>query len=237
VPGQPWPPAPGAPQFGGYAPPKAPAIDFAKINPMAYLVVGGGLLALIFSMVPYYTATVSVNFLGIQDSESVNGNAWNGFFGWFGVLLLLAAAALVALKELKVFEHAMVPMFTLIASGVGLICIFLSLFVDPISTASIGGGYSSTDLQAMGITVSYGHNIGFWVCLIAALASVAGAVMLFMAAQNAAKPAVYPPAGYPPAGFPPMQQPQQWPMQQPPIQEPPIQEPPQQWPPAAPPAV
>jgi len=150
-------------------------IDWKTVSPYAYAVAGGGVLAFIFSFLPYYTLNVlGFGFGGVS--------AWHGFFGWFGALLLLAAAAAIVLKTLKIFDHAILPLGTLIASGAGLLCVLLALFVAPVNTYGVA---------------SFGHHIGYWLSLIMALASTAGALMLYMQTQKAAKPAVPAFPGYP----------------------------------------
>ena len=198
-----WQPtaAPGYPAAPGYAMPgypaaaPKPAFDFSKISPFVWVTFGGGLLAFIFSFLPYYTVTAS----GYGLSQSASAGAWHGFFGWFGALVLLlaalAAVAFAVLKALGTFDNATAPLITLLMAGLGLICVIVALFVFPADTSSVSG---------YGISVDTGRGVGYWLSLVCAVVTVVGAVMFYLEAQKAAKPALaaYPQAGYPQAGYP-----------------------------------
>jgi len=190
APQQGWQPQ-GAPMFPAGMPQVKKGVDLSKISLFSWLVMGGGVLAFIASFLPYYSYDLG-SFLGINIGH-FSGNAWHGFFGWFGMLLLLAAGVIVALGIFTDFKNPMTPMFTLIGAGAGFLCVLLALFVG------FGGPGSY-------------RNVGYWISLVAAVAAAVGAVMLFMdARKNAPAPVAYPgsapvgypPAAYPPAGFPP----------------------------------
>jgi len=99
------PPPPAQPP---YSPPpasqwSAPAagpsgIDPKAINPLDWVLMGIGVLALIFSFFGFYTGTASGD--GFSHSDSIS--AWHdvaggGFFAWIGVILALLGAVILAL--------------------------------------------------------------------------------------------------------------------------------------------
>ena len=110
-PGSPPPPPPG----GGYGPPASygsgpgPSgtgkFDPKTVNPLDWGVLGAALLALIFSFFAFYaydpkgiaktecsSRQASLNSVEKQLCGGDTASAWHGFFGWFGVLLLVIAA-------------------------------------------------------------------------------------------------------------------------------------------------
>ncbi len=127
-------------------------------------IVGAGAVALIGSLMPFYT--VSVDFMGV--SQSTSANAWHGFFGWFGVLAAVAGSTLVLLHLLG--RDTQVPARTaaLIAYGVAVVCVVLALFVTP--------GGDCDEFVAMGVDVcegfDFGHGFGYWLTLLAVLAGL-----------------------------------------------------------------
>lgn len=181
---QPPPPPPGGtppppPPGGGYGPPPGggqygppgnqPArgsFDPKTVHQLDWAIVGAGVLALIFSMFDYYT--VDVSFGGY--SASASASAWHGFFGWFGALLALAGAGVVAMELFA--PHVKLPVANRIA-GLGLfaaatLCVILALFIFP------GGDYS-------GPGVDEGHGFGYWLSLIVI---IAGLVLSLMRVQQ-----------------------------------------------------
>ncbi len=124
---------------------------FQSANPLDLGIIGAGVLVFIFSLFPYYTAS----FAGIHASASV----WHGFFGWFGVLLALAAAALVAVHLLKIALPVPTRLAVLGLFGVATLCTLLALFIVP------GKG----DCQGVALcenAVNYGHGFGYWATLL-----------------------------------------------------------------------
>ncbi len=118
--------------------------------------VGLALLIFIASLLPFYTYSVSVG--GFEASESFN--AWHGFFGWFGVLLALAAAGLLVASMLGVVA---VPSMRLVVLGLfaaAAVCLLLALFVTP------GGGVSGPGYDD-------GHGFGYWLALLCSLGAAA----------------------------------------------------------------
>jgi len=98
-------------------------MDFSKLSQNNMIAGGGGILAFISTLLPWY----SIDF-GFGASASVNG--WDaGFFAWFGCLLALAAGVLVALKAMDVYELKVAGLATeqlaMILAAVGFICVLL----------------------------------------------------------------------------------------------------------------
>jgi hypothetical protein len=122
--------------------------------------IGLGVLLFIASMLPFY----SYSFKGGGIDIGTTITAWHGFFGWFGVLLGVAAAGVLAAA---LFGHVTIPSLRLMVLGLfaaSAVCLLLALFVIP------GGG-----VDALG--VSSGHSFGYWLAL---LCSLAGTALAFM---------------------------------------------------------
>jgi hypothetical protein len=162
----PPPPPPG--QWGGPQPGGRPAFDPKTVDPYDWAVLGLGLLTFIFSFFGYYKYSGG----GISFTNS----AWHGFFGWFGVLLILAATVLVGL-ELFMPQLKLPYPNRLIALGawaVGMLFIILSIFIYP-GSASYNGFSGSTS------GADKSHGVPFWFLFIFALA---GLVLSLMRAQQ-----------------------------------------------------
>jgi hypothetical protein len=129
-------------------------------NPYDLGIIGAGVLAFIGSLLPYYT----VHHFGSE-------TAWHGFFGWFAVLLALAASALLALRMfgVHVLDASMTRLAVLGGYGVALLCVIISFFVTP------GGGCQG--VKACEDVVDFGRGFGFWAILIII---VGGTVLSFM---------------------------------------------------------
>ncbi|WP_151083905.1 DUF2721 domain-containing protein [Nocardioides cynanchi] len=130
-------------------------------------IMAAGLVAFIAGLLPFYTISVSAGgFGGASDSVT----AWHGFFGWFGVLLALVGAVVVALA---LFANVTLPMplyqLATAAFGAALICLILALFVIP------GGGCNGAG--AFGVKCDTGHGIGYWLALLAVIAGLALSVL------------------------------------------------------------
>lgn len=128
--------------------------------------IGLGLLMLIASLMPFYSYSVTggAGAFKIDVSESVN--AWHGFFGWFGVLLAVVAAGVLAAS---LFAKVAIPSMRLIVLGLfaaSAVCLIIALFVVP-------GG----DVEGLGIGFSSGHSFGYWLALLCSLAATALAFM------------------------------------------------------------
>lgn len=166
-------------------------LSFVK-DPFAIAAVALGVLALIASLLPYYT--VSVSYQGM--SQSAHANAWHGFFGWAGAILALLGGivALATLLKVKVpFSPALVGT---ILFGLGFIFTLIALFVFPGDTGSI-----PSDLH-----VDKGRGVGYWLALVFTLAGTAVSVYTLLTSkkQSAAPYGQQPYGGYPP------QQPGSW---------------------------
>jgi hypothetical protein len=133
-------------------------VAFQNANRLDLGIMAAGLLAFIFSLFPYYT--VSVKGLGGLGGGSTS--AWHGFFGWFGVLLALAGAVLVALPLLGVRLGIPTRLAALVAFAGATLCTLLALFVDPAN----GGGL-----------VNIGRGFGFWATFVMVIAGLVLCVM------------------------------------------------------------
>ncbi|RYB94033.1 hypothetical protein EUA93_06505 [Nocardioides oleivorans] len=130
-------------------------------NPLDLGIIGAGLVAFIASLFPYYT--VSVEGFG-----GGSANAWHGFFGWFGALVALVGAGLLAAKVLGVLPALPVPVRTAVLGCFALatLCTLLALFVTP------GGGCDDAGLGLCD-AIDQGHGIGYWLALLAVIAGTA----------------------------------------------------------------
>lgn len=135
---------------GGLPAPMAEAHNFDLAQ------IGLGVLLFIASLLPFYSYSVTAG--GFSAGGSLT--AWHGFFGWFGVLLGVAAAAVLAVA---LFAHTTIPSMRLVVLGLfaaSALCLLLALFVIP------GGGYD-------GAGFSSGHSFGYWLALLSSLAGTA----------------------------------------------------------------
>jgi hypothetical protein len=190
-PGSPPPWYGDAPAYGtpaGYDQRPEPGFDPKSVHPLDWIAMGGGMLALIFSFFAYYSyrptfaessgecahpGGVPGAARGVLDDlcNGADAGAWHGFFGWFGVLLGLLAAGLVAFA---VFVPAANPpgrarFLAVGAAGLGVLSTLIALAVVPDFpelkdfTASVGGSYSSS---AYDKSISNGHGFSYWMVLI-----------------------------------------------------------------------
>lgn len=172
-----YPESAGSTPAGASSPAGAPTTSSSRSpssgpNPLANLhrfdlaQIALGALLLIASLLPFYS--YSFNGAGLSVSQSYS--AWHGFFGWFGVLLGVAAAAVLAAALLGKMA---IPSLRLVVLGLfaaSALCLLLALFVIP------GGGYS-------GANFSSGHSFGYWLAL---LCSLAGTALAFLRKDSAA---------------------------------------------------
>jgi hypothetical protein len=163
VPGPPPKAPPSAPAAGTGRPASSMTGDQVKVafqnaNRLDLGIIAAGLLAFILSLFSYYTVSVK-GFGGLgQGSLSV----WHGFFGWFGVLLALGGAVLVALPLLGVRLGIPTRLAALAAFAAATLCTLIALFVDPASGGSV---------------LDIGRGFGYWATL---LCVVAGTVLCVM---------------------------------------------------------
>jgi hypothetical protein len=129
--------------------------------------MAAGLVAFLAGFLPFYTASASFG----GHSVSASWSAWHGFFGWFGVLLALVGAVLVALTLFsKVALPVPVYQGAVGAFALALLCLILALFVTP-------GGNSCNGASAFGVGCDTGHGFGYWLALILVLAGLALSVL------------------------------------------------------------
>ncbi len=102
-------------------------MDLSKLSPNNMMAGGGGLLALISTILPWY---------GVDDAGvSVSSNAWgSGFLGWFGALLVFAGGLLIVLDRLDIFNAKVaglaVQQLAMVVAGLGFVLILLKLLTD-----------------------------------------------------------------------------------------------------------
>ncbi len=174
---------PGGPgQYG----PAAKGFDPKSVSVLDWAALAAGLLAFIFSFISYYTAGLDTSGscpAGLQDvfqrevGSDSSATAWHGFFGWFGVILALVGAGLVALAVFA--PQVKLPFPTRLAAAgafaLGVISTLLALVVDPIDTPG------KQTIAGCTIEAVIGHGFGYWATLIVI---AAGAVVTFLAFQQ-----------------------------------------------------
>jgi hypothetical protein len=164
------PPAAPAPSGPDYAAQASQAADKLKAgNPLDLGIIGAGLVAFIASLMPFYT--VSVSILGTSTGSSAN--AWNGFLGWFGVLVAVVAAGLLVTKLLGISLSLPVPLRDAVLGlfAVATLCLLVALFVTP------GGGCDDAGIDGLCDGIDIGRGVGYWLAL---LAAIAGTALSFM---------------------------------------------------------
>jgi hypothetical protein len=150
-PAQQWsapPPAQSASSGGGF--------NVAAVDKFDWGILAAGFLAFVFSFVSYYTAS----YHGYSGSE----NAWHGFFGWFAMLLAVAASVVLAINVFAPQVKLPVPVRLTVLGGyaVAALCVILAGLID---ADKIPSGISS------------GRGAGYYLSLIVILA---GAVLSFL---------------------------------------------------------
>lgn len=136
-------------------------------------IIGAGVLVFLGSLLPYYTMSYDLGPFGGDTSGSAN--AWHGFFGWFAVLCVVAAAGILMAHLLNVAMSFPVRLVVLALFGVALLCTVIAMFVYP--------GESCEDaLEAFGGEAvckgfDEGRGFGYWLALLATIAGTALAAM------------------------------------------------------------
>ncbi|MGH8961538.1 MAG: hypothetical protein ACRDWT_10060 [Jatrophihabitantaceae bacterium] len=169
-----YPPPPSGPP-AGYGAPRA-GVDPKSVNPLDWGVLALGFLAFIFSFFTYYTFDAKAD-AGCDSSSgdvcSIGNSAWHGFFGWFGVLLVLVGAIAVATAVFAPRAALPVPARLLAVAGLGLgaICTLLALAVVP------DGEYQGQRIPSDNSEVDAGHGWAYWLVLICALGALVLAIL------------------------------------------------------------
>jgi hypothetical protein len=185
-----WPgygPAAGDGQAAVCARRPAPSFGPVLVNPLDWVTIGAGFLAFVFSFFAYYSyiATAAetrgecANRSGIPDeargvlSDLCGGStagAWHGFFGWFGVLLGLVAAGLVAVAVVRP-QQSKPSTARLVAVGAGVLGVLSTLIAFPVvpnwpeGEDFIHASGGSLSRAAYNSSVSEGHGFSYWVVL------------------------------------------------------------------------
>jgi uncharacterized membrane protein HdeD (DUF308 family) len=158
----------------GYGSPASGGFDPKALNPMDWVILAMGPLALIFSFFSFYTGKVTVSFQGFSQSASGHENAWHGFFGWFGALVALLASLCLAIDLFSPRTKLPMPARLLALGGfaLALICYLLAWFITPgVSNVPSGSGYK----------VDYGRGIGFYAGLLFVLIGLVLSFLRFQA--------------------------------------------------------
>ena len=176
-----------------------PAVDdFKSLNKLDQAVLGLGVVAFILSFFHFITVSVS----GASGLSGLGGyghiTAWHGW-GFFGMLLVLVATALAAVRLFAPTSLPKLPvginLLTLALSGLG----FLFLLIEGL-----------TNMKSEGVTgfkVSEHIGIAGWLLLLVVLGQAAAAFLLFKSSgevmpdfkamqANRTAGAVPPPPGY-----------------------------------------
>ena len=158
----------------GYRP--TTAFDPKTVNPLDWAIMVGAVLALIFSFFDFYKYTATgpdaqqachtVTGVPLVHAlcNGVGNSAWHGFFGWFGVLLVLVAGVVVAVALFapQVTLPAPARMIALVLAALGFIFVLVALFVVP------DGDYQGSTIPADSSLIDAGHGFAYWVVLIVA---------------------------------------------------------------------
>jgi hypothetical protein len=142
--------------------------DPKTINPLDWGIIAAGVVAFIFSLFKFYKYSVTIGPVSASETAS----AWHGFFGWFGVLVALLAALLLAAELIARMKFPF-PTRLVVLGGfvIALICELLALLVVPGDTGGANG--------AFGIKIDKGHSFGYWITLIAVIVGTALAYKRF----------------------------------------------------------
>jgi hypothetical protein len=236
--GPPGPPGPSQPPPGASAH-AGPRPDPKSVNPLDWGILGAALLALVFSCFAYYSyaakgpattqckdlSSIPSQYRGtLQDlCDGDSASAWHGFFGWFGVLLAVVGALLVAIAIFAPHVNLPFParLGALGAFVLGIISTLLALAVIPSWPGAATLGIADNEYDQ---GIDDGHGFSYWIVLILI---IVGAALCFLRFQQTGgqlpgrpgaggpPPGAVPPPGY---GPPPTQQgpPPGYPQQGPP---------------------
>jgi len=163
-------------------------------------VLGAGLLAFIFSFLPWYGVKIG--------SSSASANAWNmGFGAWFPVLLCMAIAGVVAAQ---VFAGVRLPALGPVQPALALVgaggLAVLVILLRWVTYKRPDGG----DTAFFGGSIEAGAKAGTYLGLLAAIAITVLAFLRFRSGETVPAGGARPPYGQP-QGWPQGPQPGQWP--------------------------
>lgn len=146
---------PGYPQgqggFGGA--PAKPTFDTSKVGRNDWIVIGAGVVLLIFSFFGWLSVSYSIDGLG---SNSNSAGAWHEYW-WLATVLGVAVSAVVAARTMMGQAIAGIkPLYLVFAAGAGALITLIAL----IEIFNKNPNYTG---------ISSGPGVGIWVCLIVAL--------------------------------------------------------------------
>jgi hypothetical protein len=174
---------------GAAGAPRSSGFDAKSVNPLDWAILGAGLLALIFSFFAFYSydpkgvaskeCSSSASSLSSVEKSLCGGDsasAWHGFFGWFGVLLLVVAALAVAMALFAPQVSLPVPARLLGAglAALGVLMIIVSLFVIPDWPPIADLGVSSSAYDKV---IDNGVGFSWYIVLLLGLVITALSVM------------------------------------------------------------
>lgn len=143
--------------------------DVKRVTTLEWTGIGAGALALIASLLPWY----SVDVAGFGGGSL---SAWNsGFIAWFPMLLVLVAGGAVLATHFGVNVNRL-PLTWLVVSGLAVLLVLLRWVTLPDD-----GGLGGFGLGASG--VDSGAGFGLILGLIVAIASTVAAFLNFRSAQ------------------------------------------------------
>ncbi|TDP98104.1 hypothetical protein [Labedaea rhizosphaerae] len=146
--------------------------DAKRVSTLEWAGIGAGVLALLASLFPWWSASVS----GLINT-SVSASAWEvGIGGWLPVLMLIAAAVLVLLPHFGT-QVQRLPLIWLILAGAATVIIVIRWLTMP-SDSEFGVLPADAGFSA-------GTSFGLFIGLIAAIVSTVGAGLAF---RNASAP-------------------------------------------------
>ncbi|HEX4788892.1 MAG TPA: hypothetical protein VH372_10555 [Actinospica sp.] len=137
-------------------------MDPSRLGRTEQVLTVGGLLLLLFSFFPWFSATVN---LGVDGSVSGHADAWSdpsGFIDWFPILLLFAYAVVLALPAFGAQLSAPLLAHPPNRAFIGLVlCAFAVLLfaIQGLTYPSLPAGYSG----------SAGPSWAYYLCLVIAL--------------------------------------------------------------------
>jgi len=203
-------------QANPYSPSPVMGGNLSKISVFAWLAMGGGLLAFVFSFLPVFNVRLTCNDatgLGVcswlpAGALKANINAWGSgalVVAWGAALLMLLAALVVAIVSFSGQRPASLSLAGLGLAGVGFVLIVVVLFINP-STSSLtlqgSSGLSGLlqQLQSLGITIgmAWSRAIGYWLMFGFGAATVIGAGGALLATRKQAQPPLAYPGAFAP---------------------------------------